>query len=128
MQQGSIESLSGDPHTEDRKTADDGIGVPEEASTKMESEFKILMQATGATSPKEVMDRFLAQKEATSRLNYLRTVTEGEKKHLETERDRLLGQLETFKFSDIKENEVCVLIRIQGKEITMVPLQKSRAR
>lgn len=71
----------------------------------MEQQFKKLMEVTGATSPLEVLERFLAQKESTSRLNYLRTVTEGEKKHLEMQREILTAQLESSKFSDVKETE-----------------------
>lgn len=72
----------------------------------MEQLFKQLMEMTGATTSSEVLERFISQKESSSRLSYLRTVTEGEKKHLEEQRELLNGQLEAHKFSnDGKENE-----------------------
>lgn len=104
-----MESLSGDrQHTEKTNDNINGAHSPGDITYKLESQLKILMTASGATSPQEVLQRFTAQKEASSRLNYLRTVTEGEKKHLETQRDDLMAQLESFKFTDIKENEVYV--------------------
>lgn len=72
---------------------------------EMEMQFKKLMEVTGATTPQEVLDRFITQKESTTRLNYLRTVTEAEKKHLEMQREVLAQQLESIKFSDVKETE-----------------------
>lgn len=86
----------------------DSNAQAQEITSEMEMEFKILMETTGSTTPVEVLERFIAQKESTSRLNYLRTVTEGEKKHLEVQREMLLSQLETSKFSDVKENEMQV--------------------
>ena len=77
-----------------------------EQTNELEMQFKKLMEVTGATSQLEVLERFLSQKESTSRLNYLRTVTEGEKKHLEMQREVLTAQLESSKFSDVKETEV----------------------
>lgn len=72
----------------------------------MEHLFKQLMEMTGATTAAEVLERFLGQKESSSRLHYLRTATEGEKKHLEEQRESLNGQLEALKFStDGAENE-----------------------
>lgn len=77
-----------------------------EMTSELEMEFKKLMEITGATSPLEVLERFLTQKESTSRLTYLRTVTEGEKKHLEMQREILTSQFENSKFSDTKDTEV----------------------
>lgn len=104
-----MESLSGDTQQNERnpdgnlsnKTAND-------STSNIEDGFKILMQATGATNSKEVHAMFSAQKEATTRLNYLRNVTEAEKKHLETERDQLTAQMDGLKIYDTKENEVLV--------------------
>lgn len=64
------------------------------------------METTGATFEDEVLERFISQKESSSRLNYLRAVTEDEKKSLEIKRETLLSQLETLKFSDVKDTEV----------------------
>lgn len=107
VRQGSMDSLTGDAQQTAKasETASGGRSGGD-VTSKLEAQLKILMTATGATSPAEVLQRFTAQKEASSRLNYLRTVTEGEKKHLETQRDNLMSQLESFKFTDIKENEV----------------------
>lgn len=109
MRQGSMDSLVGDAQlTEKASETASGGHSPGDVTSKLETQLKTLMTITGATSSKEVLQRFTAQKEASSRLNYLRTVTEGEKKHLETERDNLMAQLESFKFTDSKVNEVYV--------------------
>lgn len=79
---------------------------PSDLVMELEARMKILMQTTGGTSPADLLERFTVQKEAMQRLNYLRTVTETEKRHLEIERDELTSQLEQLKFSDTKENEV----------------------
>lgn len=105
-----MDSLTGDGQLTDKASehASSSHG-PSDVTYKLECQLKTLMTTTGATSPQEVLQRFTAQKEASSRLNYLRTVTEGEKKHLETQRDDLMAQLESSKFTDIKENEVYVV-------------------
>lgn len=90
------------------KASETASAGPSDATSKLESQLKTLMTITGATSPPEVLQRFIAQKESSSRLCYLRTVTEGEKKHLETHRDELMSHLETSKFADIKESEMYV--------------------
>lgn len=103
MQQGSTESLNDAPLSD--KAAPDSA-KPSDFVNELENRLKVLMQTTGATSPTDLLERFTAQKEAMQRLNYLRTVTESEKRHLEIERDELTSQLEQLKFSDTKENEV----------------------
>lgn len=82
---------------------------PNDGADQLETTLKLLMQVTGATSPFDVLKRFNAQKEAATRLNYLRTVTESEKRQLEVQRDELTAQLESLQFSDTKENEVYVV-------------------
>lgn len=104
MQQGSTESLNDIPLTD--KASPESAKGPSDLVIELESRLKLLMQTTGATSPTDLLNRFTAQKEAMQRLNYLRTVTESEKRHLEIERDELSSQLEQLKFSDTKENEV----------------------
>lgn len=106
VQHGSMESLIGDgPPT---GKASPLSAKPNNAANQLESTLKLLMQVTGAKSPLDVLKRFNAQKEATTRLNYLRTVTESEKHQLEVQRDELIAQLESLRFSDTKENEVYV--------------------
>lgn len=105
-QPGSVESLSGEQQSGAKRTVrQDTNEVAQEMTAEMEGQFKRLMEVTGATTPLEVLDRFIAQKESTTRLNYLRTVTEGEKKHLEMQREVLMQTLETTKFADVKETE-----------------------
>lgn len=100
-----MESMT-DQQTGKKVGKQDSNAQTQETTSEMEMEFKTLMETTGATTPAEVLERFMAQTESTSRLNYLRTVTEGEKKHLEVQREMLISQLETSKFSDVKENEM----------------------
>lgn len=82
---------------------------PNNVTNQLETTLKSLMQVTGATSSLDVLTRFNAQKEAATRLNYLRTVTESEKSQLEVQRDELTALLESLQFSDTKENEVYVV-------------------
>lgn len=105
VQHGSMESLSGDAQLTG-KTSPSSAKGPNDLANQLETTLKLLMQVTGATSPLDVLNRFNTQKEAATRLNYLRTVTEAEKRHLEMQRDELSSQLESFRFSDTKENEV----------------------
>lgn len=101
--QGSMESLNDIPVSDKRsESARESTDFVHE----LEGKLKVLMSTTGATSPMDLLERFTTQKEAMQRLNYLRTVTESEKRHLELRRDDLSIQLEQFKFSDTKENEV----------------------
>lgn len=104
--QDSIGSSSGDHLTGNRGDQDDLSARKHDERNELEIAFKKIMEATGATIPNEVLTRFLSQREATTRLNYLRTTTESEKKYLEGQKELLNSQLETFKFADIKEKEV----------------------
>ncbi|XP_055306396.1 outer dynein arm-docking complex subunit 3 [Sitodiplosis mosellana] len=104
MQQGSMESLNDIPLS-DKRSSESARG-PSDFVNELEGKLKVLMQTTGATSPKDLLERFSSQKEAMQRLNYLRTVTEAEKRHLERRRDDFTSKLEQLKFSDTKENEV----------------------
>lgn len=60
----------------------------------------------GVSAASEVVDRFLAQREASARLTYLRTITENEKKQLEAQRELMTAQLDAFKFADVKDSDV----------------------
>lgn len=105
LHQGSIESESID-HQVEKKEADlDPTNQVQQTTNEMELLFKNLMETTGATTSEEVVERFISQTESTSRLNYLRTVTEDEKKQMEIARESILSQLDILKFSDVKENE-----------------------
>lgn len=105
MQQGSVESLSGDVLLTEKSSPLSAKG-PTDVMNLLENRLKSLMQITGGTSPSDVLNRFTTQKEATTRLNYLRTVTEAEKRHLEVQRDEFTARLESLRFSGTKENEV----------------------
>lgn len=85
---------------------DDEDALVRDNKATMEANFKKLMTATGVTVSHELVDRFLAQREASARLTYLRNVTEHEKKRLETQREQMTQQLDVFKFSDNRESEV----------------------
>lgn len=106
IHQGSIESESADQQTDKKDGELDPNNQAQRATNELELLFKNLMETTGATTSEEVLERFISQKESTSRLNYLRTVTEDEKKQLEVSRESILSKLDTLKFSDVKENEV----------------------
>ncbi|XP_068150097.1 outer dynein arm-docking complex subunit 3 [Drosophila tropicalis] len=109
VHQDSVGSSSGDQHTAKTENGDvDGEPVSqlESVTGDMETLFKQLMEASGATSPLEVFERFSAQKESAARLNYLRKAAEAEKANLEAEREALTSELEASKFSDVKESEV----------------------
>lgn len=100
-----MESLSGDGPLTAHNTlpsAKDSTGHV----IQLENQLKSLMQVTGATSPPDVLNRFIVQKEATTRLNYLRTVTEKEKWQLEKQRDEFTSNLETLCFTVTKESDV----------------------
>jgi hypothetical protein len=85
---------------------DDEEAIARDNKALMEMNFKKLMTATGVAVPTELIDRFLAQREASARLTYLRNVTENEKKQLEQQREVMTQQLDVFKFSDNRESEV----------------------
>ena len=85
---------------------DDEDAIIRDNKATMEANFKKLMVVTGVTVSHELVDRFLAQREASARLTYLRNVTEHEKKRLESQREQMTQQLDVFKFSDNRESEV----------------------
>lgn len=103
VHQDSEGSGSGDLQTGKTEPDSDHLGVDPANSTEVT--FKRIMKATGATETDEVLTRFMVQREATTRLNFLRNSTEGSKKDLEEERETLTANLDAFRFADIKENE-----------------------
>ncbi|XP_034111206.1 myosin-9 [Drosophila albomicans] len=107
VHQDSVGSSSGDQHTAKTENGEEEpVSQLESVTSDMESLFKQLMEASGATSPFEVFERFSAQKESAARLTYLRKAAEAEKANLEAEREALTSELEASKFSDVKESEV----------------------
>ncbi|XP_065366566.1 NF-kappa-B essential modulator [Calliphora vicina] len=104
--QDSIGSSTGDQHTGKTEADEDENSQLKNVTSDMEELFKNLMEVTGATSPHEVFERFSSQKESALRLNYLRTAAEAEKGSLECLREALTKELESSKFSDVKEREV----------------------
>lgn len=109
VHQDSVGSSSGDQHTAKTENGEEEpVSQLESVTSDMESLFKQLMEASGATSPYEVFERFSAQKESAARLTYLRKAAEVEKANLEAEREALTSELEASKFSDVKESEVLV--------------------
>lgn len=104
VHQDSVGSGSGDLQTGKTEPDSDPLGT--ETGHSIEVTFRRIMEATGATETKEVLERFMAQREATTRLSFLRNSTETSKKDLEEERETLSSNLDAFRFADIKENEV----------------------
>ncbi|XP_058976657.1 golgin subfamily A member 6-like protein 7 [Musca domestica] len=104
--QDSIGSSSGEPHTGKPEAEEDENSQLKNVTGGMEELFKNLMEVSGATSPHEVFERFSSQKESALRLNYLRAAAEAEKNSLEQLRENLTKELESSKFSDVKEKEV----------------------
>lgn len=104
VHQDSVGSGSGDLQTGKTEPDSDRLGTETGPSIKVT--FRRIMEATGATETKEVLERFMAQREATTRLSFLRNSTETSKKDLEEERETLTANLDAFRFADIKENEV----------------------
>lgn len=65
----------------------------------------VLFLFLGESDTEEVLHRFLSQKETRTRLTYLKTITEEDKKQLETNKEKNLTELEAFKFSEVKDKE-----------------------
>ncbi|XP_055615227.1 outer dynein arm-docking complex subunit 3 [Toxorhynchites rutilus septentrionalis] len=105
IHQESIISASGD-HVGGKGEGEDSSVHDKDSASVMEQKFKKLMQATGVSAASEVVDRFLAQREASARLTYLRSITENEKKQLESQRELMTAQLDAFKFADVKDSDV----------------------
>lgn len=104
--QDSIGSGSGEQQTGKTEQDKDENSQLKNTTGDMEDLFKNLMEVSGATSPHEVFERFSSQKESALRLNYLRSAAEAEKNSLEQLRESLTKELESSKFSDVKEKEV----------------------
>lgn len=77
----------------------------EKATKEMEEIFHTLTVVTGAVKPNQVLERFHNQKRSTQHLNYLREQAEKEKAYLEQKNESLRKELESMKFSNVKEKE-----------------------
>ncbi|XP_055920051.1 golgin subfamily B member 1 [Eupeodes corollae] len=106
VHQDSIGSSSGDQQTGKIENDDDPNSQLQNVTEEMDTLFKELMEVTGATSPPNVLERFVSQKESSVRLTYLRNAAESEKTELENQRENLTKELESSKFSEMKESEV----------------------
>lgn len=72
---------------------------------QLQLQFKRLMEQTGATTPPDVLQRYVAQRESSTRLAYLRSVAESEKQQLERSRERMTAALDASKFATVKEKD-----------------------
>ena len=59
----------------------------------------------GETEAKDVLPRFISQKKTKERLEFLKMITEKEKKQLEMKKESCLAELESSKFSEVKDKE-----------------------
>ncbi|KAL9922601.1 coiled-coil domain containing protein 151 isoform 1-T2 [Glossina fuscipes fuscipes] len=106
VHQDSIGSSTGEQTTAKTEVEEDENAQLASDTQNAEELLKNLMEVTGATSPQEILERFASQKESAVRLNYLRKAAEMEKKNLELLRETLTKELESSKFTDVKEREV----------------------
>lgn len=60
---------------------------------------------SGVSDPEEVFGKFKVQKVTTERLFYLKNNTEEEKKHLESDQNLMLSEIEAHKFAQVKDKE-----------------------
>ncbi|XP_039289350.1 coiled-coil domain-containing protein 151 [Nilaparvata lugens] len=82
-------------------TADEALSATEQ----LDKAFATLRDATGVTATEDVLDRFFSQQETRTRLTFLKTSTEEEKKDLEKRRDMMMAELEAYKFAQVKDKE-----------------------
>ncbi|XP_038209270.1 unconventional myosin-Vc [Zerene cesonia] len=94
LRQDSTGSVEGEPEVEETS--------PDQ---EMEDIFQRLMKLTGVTEPEQVFDRFRAQRETSSRLNYLQQSIEDEKLQLEQAQTTLMAELEGYKFASVKDKD-----------------------
>ncbi|KAK6620703.1 hypothetical protein RUM43_010998 [Polyplax serrata] len=73
--------------------------------SNLEAAFTKLKVATGETETEDILPRFVSQKETKQRLDFLKRITEEEKKQLEMKKEAALVQLEATKFSEVKDRE-----------------------
>lgn len=84
-------------------------GGTEDASkdevTRLEETFAKLRSATGVSRTEDVLNRFLGQRATKDNLQKMRVATEEEKTKLEKQRQRLVDEMETRKFSETRNAE-----------------------
>lgn len=60
---------------------------------------------SGASSCDDVLDKFRAQKDTRTRLDYLKKTTESEKRQLEIKQETLSAELERYKYAQERDKE-----------------------
>lgn len=106
----SNKKSSGGAHL-DEDDDEDGDGecwTIERATKDMKKVFHSIMIITGAMNPEQVLEQCHCQQRSTQHLNYLREMAEKEKSHLEQLNENLTRDLESMKFSNVKEQETLV--------------------
>ncbi|XP_061928862.1 uncharacterized protein LOC107995599 [Apis cerana] len=73
--------------------------------TRLEETFAKLRSATGVSRTEDVLNRFLGQRATKDNLQKMRVATEQEKMKLEKQRQRLVNEMETRKFSETRNAE-----------------------
>lgn len=73
--------------------------------TRLEETFAKLRSATGVSRTEDVLNRFLGQRATKDNLQKMRVATEQEKMKLEKQRQRLVDEMETRKFSETRNAE-----------------------
>ncbi|CAK9823048.1 Outer dynein arm-docking complex subunit 3 [Anthophora retusa] len=79
--------------------------ITKDEVTRLEEVFAKLRSATGATRSEDVLNRFLGQRATKDNLQKMRVATEHEKMALEKQRHELIAEMETRKFSEMKNAE-----------------------
>ncbi|XP_017795299.1 PREDICTED: coiled-coil domain-containing protein 151 [Habropoda laboriosa] len=79
--------------------------ITKDEVTRLEEVFAKLRSATGATRSEDVLNRFLGQRATKDNLQKMRVATEHEKMALEKQRQELIAEMETRKFSEMKNAE-----------------------
>lgn len=72
---------------------------------RLEETFAKLRGATGVSRTEDILNRFLGQRATKDNLQKMRVATEREKTELEKQRQRLVDEMETRKFSEARNAE-----------------------
>nr|XP_012145054.1 PREDICTED: golgin IMH1 [Megachile rotundata] len=79
--------------------------ITKDEVTRLEEAFSKLRSATGVSRSEDVLNRFLGQRATKNNLQKMRLATEQEKMALEKQRQELIAEMETKKFSETKNAE-----------------------
>ncbi|XP_076755623.1 outer dynein arm-docking complex subunit 3-like [Xylocopa sonorina] len=79
--------------------------ITKDEVTRLEEAFAKLRSATGVSRSEDVLNRFLGQRATKDNLQKMRVATEQEKMTLEKQRQELITEMETRKFSETKNAE-----------------------